>query len=100
MVYVCCCRRTCSDAVTQPDNIKKSFIRTTLEHLEHKDAERRFEAARRLSYLVQGTPMYTYSPDEQLRLILRNCTLIRELGAVQAVYDALRSASGRWNVVS
>ena len=77
-------------------NVRQSCLYTLLEQLEHRDSDTRFEAARRLAYVSQGTPMFSTGPDHHLHLILSNCNLLREVGALQAVYEALRNAGGRW----
>lgn len=84
----------------QPDHQKKDFLYTLLEQVETRDAVARFEAARKLSYIAQGTPMYSSSPEDQMCLIRQNCSLLRSVGALQIVYDALRTAGGRWTIVS
>jgi len=85
------------EAPTRP---KRRFIIDQLEHLEHRSAEVRVEAARRLAYCAHGTPLYSTSPEEQLQLIISNCTLIKDVGGVQAVFDTIRTASSRWSALS
>ena len=85
------------EAATRP---KRRFIIDQLEHLEHRSAEVRVEAARRLAYCAHGTPLYSTSPEEQLQLVISNCTLIKAVGGVQAVFDTIRTASSRWSALS
>jgi hypothetical protein len=81
-------------------SVQRKHIQSLLERLEHKDAEERFQAARSLCYIAQGTPHETDSIEDHLRRVLMNCMALRSAGALQAVYDALRSAGGRWTIVS
>lgn len=78
---------------------KKAHIYHLTEELEHRDPEIRFEASRRLAYIAQGTPIYSTSPEHHLQLVVSNCSLLRSAGALTAVHEALKSASGRWNII-
>ena len=84
----------------QQPHFKKSYVLSLLEQLENKDAEIRFESARRILYIAHGTPIYTTSPEDHLSCVLTNCTLLRDCNALQVVFDALRSTGGRWTIVS
>jgi hypothetical protein len=78
----------------------KQLILSLLEGLETRDAEQRFNAARAVCYIAQGTPHETESSEDHLQRILTNCMLLRACGTLQVVYDALRAAGGRWTIVS
>jgi hypothetical protein len=79
---------------------KKAHIYHIMEELEHREPEIRLEAARGIAYIAQGTPIYSTSLQHHLHLVVSNCNLLRECGALSAVHEALKSAGGRWNVVS
>ena len=83
-----------------PAKLKRRFLRDQLERLEHRSPEVRFEAARRLAYAAQGMAVFTGSPEEQLAFIVQNCTLLRDIGGVQAMFDAIKTASSRWSALS
>lgn len=78
---------------------KKAHVYHLIEELEHRDPEIRFEASRRLAYIAQGTPIYSTSPEHHLQLVVSNCSLLRSAGALTAVHEALKSASGRWSII-
>lgn len=83
-----------------PLRLKRRFLIDQLEHLEHRSAEVRFESGRRLAYCATGTALYSTSPEQQIQLVIANCTLIKDVGGIQAVFDAIRTASSRWSALS
>jgi hypothetical protein len=87
------------DWPTAPAALTKAHIDHLIEELEHRDPEIRFEAARRIAYIAHGTPIYSTSPQHHLHLVISNCTLLRNAGALTAVHEALKAAGARWNVV-
>lgn len=85
---------------TAPLSRKKAHIYHLIEELEHREPESRHEAARRIAYIAHGTPLYSTSSQHHLHLVVANCNLLRESGMLTAAHEALKSAGGRWNVVS
>ncbi|GAA5863667.1 hypothetical protein JCM1840_000097 [Sporobolomyces johnsonii] len=62
----------------------------------------RTQSARHLLHIAHGTfaPSISTSPEHHLHLVLSNCRLLREAGALEGVWDALKRAGDEWEGVS
>lgn len=88
------------DWIDAPSTVQKSYIIHLLDRLEDKDPEIRFDAARRILYIAQGTFAHSTSKDHHLQLVLQNSQLLREAGALEAVFVALKGVGGRHDWIS
>ncbi|KAG8808488.1 Factor arrest protein 11, partial [Serendipita sp. 399] len=72
---------------------RRAFIVTLLEDLEHRDSLTRYNAARRLLYLLQGAFAESMSPEDQMHWIIENAKLVRNAQGVTLIVDALKLLS-------
>ncbi|KAG0144411.1 hypothetical protein CROQUDRAFT_660084 [Cronartium quercuum f. sp. fusiforme G11] len=81
-------------------NLQKSYIIHLLDRLEDKDPEIRFDAARKILYIAQGTFSHSTSRDHHVHLVTHNARVLREAGALEAVFAALKGVGGRHDWIS
>lgn len=90
-----------STAWTEADvRLKKSYLLHVLDRLEDKDPEVRFDSARRILYVAQGTFAHSTSREHHLHLVMQNARLLREVGGLEAVFGALKGVGGRHDWLS
>jgi hypothetical protein len=53
----------------------------------------------RIGLPLHPNPKYPPSTEHQLHSITKNCAFLREAGALQAVFESLKGASGRWTLL-
>ncbi|EGF99548.1 uncharacterized protein MELLADRAFT_94239 [Melampsora larici-populina 98AG31] len=80
--------------------LQKSYIIHLLDRLEDKDPEIRFDSARRILYIAQGTFSQSTSKNHHVHLIMHNVRVLREAGALEAVFAALKGVGGRHDWIS
>ncbi|KAH9819906.1 hypothetical protein DFH28DRAFT_954711 [Melampsora americana] len=80
--------------------LQKSYIIHLLDRLEDKDPEIRFDSARRILYIAQGTFSQSTSKNHHVQLIMHNVRVLREAGALEAVFAALKGVGGRHDWIS
>ncbi|KAK4058163.1 Factor arrest protein 11 [Microbotryomycetes sp. JL221] len=92
---------------SHPQPFAESDPQTRLDHvhmlldtLTNPDSQTRFQNARHLLYIAQGAFEQSTSPEHHLHLILTNATLLRQAGALQSLWQALKQTGIRWEQVS
>ncbi|KAH9465085.1 hypothetical protein Pst134EB_004571 [Puccinia striiformis f. sp. tritici] len=88
------------DWVQAPSAVQKSYIIHLLDRLEDKDPEIRFDAARKILYIAQGTFAHSTSTEHHVELVVTNAQLLREAGALEAIFVALKGVGGRHDWIS
>ncbi|WAR55265.1 hypothetical protein PtB15_6B3 [Puccinia triticina] len=88
------------DWVQASSTIQKSYIIHLLDRLEDKDPEIRFDAARKILYIAQGTFAHSTSTEHHVQLVISNAQLLREAGALEAIFVALKGVGGRHDWIS
>ncbi|KAI9620378.1 hypothetical protein KEM48_008201 [Puccinia striiformis f. sp. tritici PST-130] len=83
-----------------PSAVQKSYIIHLLDRLEDKDPEIRFDAARKILYIAQGTFAHSTSTEHHVELVVTNAQLLREAGALEAIFVALKGVGGRHDWIS
>lgn len=112
-----------TDFVDTPRPEQLEHIRGLLDNLMSTDPDLRFSSARNVLYIAQGmciaiasersptrsdpldnsspgTFASSTSPEHHLLLILSNAALLREAGALQRVWEAVKGTGLRWEGVS
>lgn len=88
-----------SEWTTSPVSERRAHVERLLEQLEHRDVEKRFTAARRLLYVLQGTFYETVSPEHQLHWIFENCKVVRAANGVSSVVEAIKIAGHKYDLL-
>ncbi|KAA1069962.1 hypothetical protein PGTUg99_050162 [Puccinia graminis f. sp. tritici] len=88
------------DWVQASSTVQKSYIIHLLDRLEDKDPEIRFDAARKILYIAQGTFAHSTSTEHHVQLVIQNAQLLREAGALEAIFVALKGVGGRHDWIS
>ncbi|PLW34135.1 hypothetical protein PCASD_11606 [Puccinia coronata f. sp. avenae] len=88
------------DWVQAPPTVQRSYIIHLLDRLEDKDPEIRFDAARKILYIAQGTFAHSTSTEHHVQLVIQNAKLLREVGALEAIFVALKGVGGRHDWIS
>ncbi|GAA5955174.1 hypothetical protein JCM3765_003235 [Sporobolomyces pararoseus] len=81
-----------------------STIKNLLESLNSpsSDSHSRSTSARHLLHIAHGTfsANLSSSPEHHLHLVLGNCRLLREAGALECLWEAIKRATQEWEVNS
>ncbi|PVF94747.1 hypothetical protein CPB86DRAFT_808407 [Serendipita vermifera] len=72
---------------------RKACIVNLLEDLEHKDSLVRYNATRRLLYLLQGSFAESTGPEHQMHWIIENAKTVRDAQGITIIVDALKLLS-------
>ncbi|KAI8446653.1 hypothetical protein BY996DRAFT_7797118 [Phakopsora pachyrhizi] len=80
--------------------VQKSYVIHLLDRLEDKDPEIRFDSARRILYITQGTFAHSTSRENHLELVRQNARILRDAGALEAIFGALKGVGGRHDWIS
>lgn len=89
-----------TEFVETDKSIQLEHIHGLLDRLTSTDPDQRFTAARNVLYIAQGTFASSTSPEHHLHLIISNVQLLREAGALQRVWEAVKGTGIRWEGVS
>ncbi|GAA5896651.1 Far11p [Sporobolomyces salmoneus] len=81
-----------------------STIRNLLSSLTSptSDSPSRSSSARHLLHIAHGafSANSSSSPEHHLHLVLSNCRLLREAGALELLWDAIKRATSEWETIS
>lgn len=93
-----------TEFVKSPHSYQISTIRSLLTTLTspQSTSQSRSSSARHLLHIAHGTFSSTTStsPEHHLHLVLGNCRLLREAGALKTLWEAIKRATEEWEVNS
>lgn len=92
--------QTTAPWVDADPKLQKSYVIHLLDRLEDKDPEVRFDSARRILYIAQGTFSHSISQEHHVHLVVHNARVLRDAGALEAVFAALKGVGGRHDWIS